>query len=55
MSIINKVHENNCLVYAEQKMNDFVDEALSQLDEINNNEALTSLKNLVEFCINREK
>lgn len=53
--IINKVHEHNCLVYAEEKMNYFVDEALSQLDEINNNEALTSLKNLVDFCINREK
>lgn len=55
MSIINKVHENNCLVYAEQKMNDFVDEALSQLDDINNDEALVSLKKLVDFCINREK
>ena len=55
MYVINKVNENDCLVYAEKKMNEFVDEALSQLDEINNDEALSLLKELVEFCINREK
>ena len=55
MYVINKVNENDCLVYAEEKMNEFVEDALSQLDEINNNEALSSLKELVEFCIKREK
>lgn len=55
MYVIDKVRENNCLDYAEQKMNDFVNESMSQLDEIKDSEALTSLKNLVEFCINREK
>lgn len=53
--IINKVQENHCIDYAEGKMNDFVENAISHLSEIKDSEALTSLKNLVEFCINREK
>ena len=55
MEIIDKVHQNHCLDYAEEKMNTFVDEALSQLDEIKNEEALASLKALVDYCIKREK
>jgi geranylgeranyl pyrophosphate synthase len=55
MEIIDKVHQNHCLDYAEGKMNAFVDEALSQLDEIKNEEALASLKALVNYCIKREK
>lgn len=55
MDIINKVHSNACLDYAEKKMNSFIQDAMSQLDEIENIEALASLKKLVEFCINREK
>ena len=55
MDIIEKVHQNHCLDYAEEKMNAFVDEALSQLDEIKNEEALASLKALVNYCIKREK
>ncbi|MBQ5689615.1 MAG: polyprenyl synthetase family protein [Bacteroidales bacterium] len=55
MEIIEKVHQNHCLDYAEEKMNVFVDEALSQLDEIKNEEALASLKALVNYCIKREK
>jgi octaprenyl-diphosphate synthase len=55
MEIIDKVHQNHCLDYAERKMNAFVDEALSQLDEIKNEEALASLKALVNYCIKREK
>ena len=55
MEIINKVQQNHCLDYAEERMNCFVEEALSQLDEIRNVEALASLKELVNFCINREK
>lgn len=53
--IINRVQENHCIDYAEGKMNDFVEDAISHLSEIKDSEALTSLKNLVEFCINREK
>lgn len=55
MEIIDKVHQNHCLDYAEEKMNAFVDEALSQLDEIKSEEALASLKALVNYCIKREK
>ena len=55
MGIINKVQQNHCLDYAEEKMNSFVEEALNQLDEIKNEEALASLKSLVNYCINREK
>jgi len=55
LDIINKVQQNKSLDYAEEKMSDFVNDALSQLDEIQDSEALTSLKELVNFCINREK
>ena len=55
MEIIDKVHRNKCLDYAEEKMNRFVQDAMSQLDEINKSEVLASLRELVEFCINREK
>lgn len=55
MEIIDKVYQNKCLDYAEEKMNAFVQEAMSQLDEIKDVEALASLKELVGFCINREK
>lgn len=55
LDIINKVQQNHCLDYAKEKMNSFVNEALMQLDEIKDSEALASLKELVEFCINREK
>ncbi len=55
MDIINKVQQNHCLDYATEKMNSFVEDALNQLDEIKNEEALSSLKSLVNYCINREK
>ncbi len=55
MEIINKVQQNHCLDYANERMNAFVEDALSQLDEINNEEALASLKALVSYCIEREK
>ena len=55
MEIIDKVHRNKCLDYAEEKMNCFVQDAMSQLYEIRDAEALVSLKKLVEFCIDREK
>lgn len=55
MDIINKVRGNACLEYAEEKMNGFVQDALSQLDGLQDSQALASLKDLVYFCINREK
>lgn len=55
MDIINKVYQNNCLDYAKEKMNDFVCDALSYLDEISDVEALKSLKLLIKYCIEREK
>ena len=53
--IINKVQQNHCLDYANERMNAFVEDAMSQLDEIKNEEALASLKALVNFCIERDK
>lgn len=55
MEIINMVHQNKCLGYAEEKMDGFVKEAMSQLDGITDSEALRSLKDLVYYCITREK
>ena len=55
LDIINMVRQNHCLDYAEDKMNSFVDEALSQLSDIKDSEALASLKKLVNYCIDREK
>jgi octaprenyl-diphosphate synthase len=55
MDIINKVEQNHCLDYAKEKMNSFIDEALSHLRDFEDSEALTSLKELVNYCINREK
>ena len=53
--IINKVQQNHCLDYANERMNAFVEDAMNQLDEIKNEEALASLKALVNFCIERDK
>lgn len=53
--IINMVHQNSCIDYAERKMSGFVDDALSYLNEVPDTEALDSLKKLVHYCINREK
>ena len=53
--IIGKVQQNHCLDYANERMNAFVEDAMSQLDEIKNEEALASLKALVNFCIERDK
>lgn len=55
MEIINMVHQNKCLEYAEEKMDGFVKESMAQLDGITDSEALRSLKDLVYYCITREK
>ena len=55
LDIINKVQQNHCLDYAKEKMNSFISDALLQLSDIEDSEALASLKELVNYCINREK
>ncbi len=53
--IIDKVNKNACLDYAEEKMYSFVQDALSQLVSVEKSDALKSLIDLVNYCINREK
>ena len=53
--IINIVKEKKGLEYAKNKMNLFVDEALEILKEFKNNESKSSLINLVEYVVKREK
>lgn len=48
------VHENNGLEYAREKMIENKDQALTILDEFPSNEALESLKMLVNFVIERK-
>ncbi len=53
--IINIVKEKKGLEYAKNKMNLFVNEALEILKEFENNESKSSLINLVEYVVKREK
>ena len=53
--IINIVKEKKGLEYAKNKMNLFVNEALEILNEFENNESKSSLINLVEYVVKREK
>ena len=53
--IINIVKEKKGLVYAKNKMNLFVNQALEILKEFENNESKSSLINLVEYVVKREK
>ena len=53
--IINIVKEKKGLEYAKNKMNLFVNEALEILKEFKNNESKSSLINLVEYVVKREK
>lgn len=53
--IINIVKEKKGLEYAKNKMNLFVNEALEILKEFENNESKSSLINLVEYVVEREK
>ena len=52
---INIVKEKKGLEYAKNKMNLFVNEALEILKEFENNESKSSLINLVEYVVKREK
>ncbi len=51
--IYNFVHENNGLEYAREKMIDNKNQAMAILDEFPSNDALESLKMLVNFVIDR--
>lgn len=53
--IINKVNDKNSLQYCEDKMNFFIQQAENQLDIIKDCEAKNALKNLLYYCIKREK
>ena len=53
--IINIVKEEKGLEYAKNKMNLFVNEALEILKDFENNESKSSLINLVEYVVKREK
>ena len=53
--IIKKANEKNSLEYCEEKMNLFVQQAENQLDKISDSEAKEALRNLLLYCINREK
>jgi octaprenyl-diphosphate synthase len=53
--IINIVKEKKGLEYAKNKMNLFVNEALEILKEFENNESKSSLINLVEYVVKRER
>lgn len=53
--IIEKIKQRHCLDYAENKMKLYIQDALNQLDNIIESDALFSLKELVSYCIDREK
>ena len=54
-SIIQLANEKNSLRYCEEKMDLFVKQAEKQLDNINDCEAKDALRNLLYFCIKRDK
>lgn len=54
-SVIDFVMQSGGIEYAEQKMRAIADEALQEIDQMPNNEARASLKELVLYTINREK
>ena len=53
--IILLVKENKGLEFAEEKMNDYYNEALSFLEKIKDSEAKTSLIKLVKYVVKRQK
>ena len=54
-SIIKLANEKNSLEYCEDKMNFYAQQAESQLDKIKNSEAKEALKELLNYCIKRQK
>lgn len=53
--IIALANEKHSLEYCTEKMNEFVEKADNQLDKINDSEAKTALRNLMYYCVNRNK
>lgn len=53
--IIALANEKHSLEYCTEKMNEFVEKAENQLDKIDDSEAKTALKNLMYYCVNRNK
>jgi Geranylgeranyl pyrophosphate synthase len=54
-AIIEKVQKSGGLQYAEGKMNVYAQKALQQIEQLPNSETLQSLKDLVTYCVEREK
>ena len=53
--IIALANEKHSLEYCTEKMNEFVKKAENQLDKIENSKTKNALKNLMYYCINRNK
>lgn len=53
--IIKKANDKNSLAYCEEKMNFFIQQADNQLNTIANCEAKRALKELMYFCVKRNK
>ena len=53
--IIALANEKHSLEYCIEKMNEFVEKAENQLDKIDDSEAKTALRNLMYYCVNRNK
>lgn len=53
--IIALANEKHSLEYCTEKMNEYIQKAENQLNEINDSEAKTALRNLMYYCVNRNK
>lgn len=53
--IIALANEKHSLEYCTEKMNEYIQKADNKLNEINNSEAKTALRNLMYYCVNRNK
>lgn len=53
--IIALANEKHSLEYCTEKMNEYIQKAENKLNEINNSEAKTALRNLMYYCVNRNK
>jgi len=53
--IINLANEKHSLEYCTEKMNEYIQQAENQLENIPDSEAKTALKELVRFCVNRNR
>lgn len=53
--IIALANEKHSLEYCTEKMNEYIQKAENQLDKINDSEAKTALRNLMYYCVNRNK